>query len=66
MKRVCIARGVLLALIVLALPAYAQDGGDLRTLLKDVELGQSWVYDDVDAAFARAKATGKPVLALFR
>lgn len=45
---------------------FAQDGGDLRELLQDVELGNEWVYNDVDAAFARAKAVGKPVLALFR
>ncbi len=33
---------------------------------QDIEVGAHWIYDDVPAAFAKAKATGKPILALFR
>jgi hypothetical protein len=32
----------------------------------DVAVAPHWIYDDVPAAFAKAKETGKPILALFR
>jgi hypothetical protein len=34
--------------------------------VKDVAVAPHWIYDDVPAAFARARETGKPILALFR
>jgi hypothetical protein len=34
--------------------------------VKDIAVAPHWIYDDVPAAFARAKETGKPILALFR
>lgn len=33
---------------------------------KDIEVASHWIYDDVPAAFAQAKQSGKPILALFR
>ena len=33
---------------------------------KDIEVAPHWIYDDVPAAFAQAKQSGKPILALFR
>ena len=39
---------------------------ELQQQLKDAELGKHWIYDDLDRAFAKAKRTGKPILALFR
>jgi len=44
----------------------AQDGNlDLKKALKD-NVGTEWIYDDLDAAKALAKKTGKPILAFFR
>lgn len=31
-----------------------------------VDLVGPWIYDDVSAAFAQAKKTGKPMLVVFR
>jgi len=39
---------------------------DLRKGLQDLELGGSWIYDDVEAGFAAARAAGKPLLVVFR
>lgn len=60
--------GTLAAAVCLlgGLTVRAQDAADLRELLQDIELGERWFYNDVEAAFAQARATGKPVLALFR
>jgi hypothetical protein len=33
---------------------------------QDIEVSPHWIYDDVPAAFAQAKQSGKPLLALFR
>ena len=33
---------------------------------EDIEVAPHWIYDDVPAAFAAAKQSGKPILALFR
>ena len=33
---------------------------------QDIEVSPHWIYDDVPAAFAQAKQSGKPILALFR
>jgi serine protease Do len=42
----------------------AQSG--LRESLKDIEIAPHWIYDDLPAALDQARATGKPVLAVFR
>ena len=38
---------------------------ELQKRLKD-EAHSSWIYDDLPAAFAEAKKTGKPIVAVFR
>ncbi len=50
----------------LAGPAAGQTKDDLRTKLKDTAPAGDWVYDDLDAGFAKAKATGKPLLVVVR
>jgi hypothetical protein len=39
---------------------------ELRKKLKDTAVHASWIYDDLPAAFEQAKASNKPILALFR
>lgn len=53
-----------LALGLLAPLAASGQGPKLK--VKDTVLAPHWIYDDVPAAFARAKETGKPILVLFR
>lgn len=38
---------------------------ELRRKLKD-DVHASWIYDDLPAAFAEGRKTGKPILAVFR
>jgi hypothetical protein len=38
----------------------------LKASLKEVDIPASWIYDDIDAGFAEAKKTGKPLLVAFR
>jgi hypothetical protein len=50
----------------LALLAVPQDKEKLRTGLKDTEVKGDWIYDDLDAGFAEAKKSGKPMMIVFR
>ena len=43
-----------------------QDKEKLRTALKDNEVKGDWIYDDLDAGFAEAKKSGKPMMIVFR
>ena len=54
--------------IAIALLLAAQDVGkdELKEGLRDVAPKGDWVYDDLDAARAEARKSGKPVLALAR
>ena len=38
----------------------------LKTALKDADIPASWIYDDLNAGFAEARKTGKPMLVVFR
>jgi hypothetical protein len=38
----------------------------LQEQLKDVEVGDHWIYNDFQAAVAKAKSEGKPLFVLFR
>ncbi len=49
--------------VLMSLPAVV-DGQVKKP--KDIEVAPHWIYDDVPAAFAQAKQSGKPILALFR
>jgi hypothetical protein len=52
---------------VAALAAFQQGPKEqLRTTLKDTEVQGNWIYDDLDAGFAEARKTGKPLLVAFR
>jgi hypothetical protein len=44
----------------------AGDDDALRDALEDHLLVGDWIYDDVDAGYAEAKKTGKPLLVSFR
>ena len=41
-------------------------GQELRTALKDLDVGSRWQYNDWEAAQAAANRSKKPILALFR
>ena len=43
--------------------AHAQN---LQEQLKDVEVGDHWIYNDFQAAVAKAKSDGMPLFVLFR
>ena len=59
MKHVTLA-----ALAVLLAPA--QDKDQLRRELRDTDLAGTWIYDDVNAGYAEARKSGKPMLIVFR
>ncbi len=44
----------------------AGDDAALKDALEDHLLVGDWIYDDVDAGYAEAKKTGKPLLVSFR
>ena len=46
--------------------SWYRSGQPLREILVDEDPGERWIYDDFDAAAARAKAEKKPIFALFR
>jgi len=49
------------------LPAQDDPRADkLRRGLHDTELAGTWIYDDLEAGFAEADRTGKPLLIVFR
>ena len=54
----------LLAVLFLAAVPPQQDPEALRRAIGDVALTGPWIYDDVNAGFAEAKKSGKP-LAIF-
>ena len=39
---------------------------DLQRNLKDTDVGKHWIYNDLKEGNAQAKATGKPLLVVFR
>jgi hypothetical protein len=43
-----------------------QDKEKIRTALKDTEVKGDWIYDDLDAGYAAAKKSGKPMMIVFR
>ena len=59
---------VALAGLLVACLGASQDASkeSLKTALKDADLPASWIYDDLNAGFAQAKASGKPMLVVFR
>ena len=39
---------------------------ELQKSLKDIEVAEHWIYDDLPQAYAKAKATEKPILVVLR
>lgn len=60
-------RTVRLALLLAALAAaaHAQDKTGLRTALNDQKYDDTWIYEDLDAGYAAATKSGKPLLVCF-
>jgi serine protease Do len=52
--------------LLLLASVHAADKDALRTALKDTVVQGEWIYDDVDAGFAEAKKSGKPLLVVVR
>jgi len=52
--------------LIAGLAFFAQDKEKIRTGLKDTEVKGDWIYDDLDAGFAEAKKSGKPMMIVFR
>ena len=61
-----IAGSLLPAVLAFAAPIHAQDYGKLRRALGDIRVPDGWIYEDIDAGYAAAKKTGKPLLVAFR
>lgn len=59
-------RTALIAFGALAAAAIAQEPTALQKAIKDEEVHKAWVYNDLDAGFAQARKTGKPLLVVFR
>ncbi len=58
---------IVLAAAAFAAPAIAQDRDTLVQRDKTaIESDGRWIYNDVDAGFREAKASGKPLLLVFR
>ena len=55
---------------LLALASFAvlflQDKDVLRRELRDTDLVGPWIYDDLEAGYAEARKSGKPLLVVFR
>jgi hypothetical protein len=56
------------ALFVLGAAAVvlAKNTPPLKEALEDHLVSSAWIYDDIDAGYAEAKKTGKPLLVTFR
>jgi hypothetical protein len=52
--------------IIIAPSPWLQAQSDLQRNLKDTDVGKHWIYNDLKEGNAQAKATGKPLLVVFR
>jgi hypothetical protein len=55
----------LLCSMLISNPGLAQDFDKLKQALGD-EVSADWIYEDIEAGYAMAKKTGKPLLVTFR
>ena len=57
-----------IAALALLCAASPQDSGKekLKTALKDDAVKGDWNYDDLNAGYAEAKKSGKPLMVVFR
>ena len=65
--RILIAAVVLLC-IAWAVPIASQDeqSQSLQEAIGDDLFGGAWIYEDIEAGYAKAKKSGKPLLVSFR
>jgi hypothetical protein len=56
---------LVLGMIVAPSPSL-QAQSDLQRNLKDTNVGKHWIYNNLKEGDAQAKATGKPLLVVFR
>ena len=56
---------VLVAILFALGAAHAQDKTGLRTALSDQKYDDTWIYEDLDAGYAAATKSGKPLLVCF-
>jgi len=52
--------------VILFLSPSIRAQSELQQSLKDLDIAPHWIYDDLPKALAEAKATGKPILMVFR
>jgi len=55
-----------LALLLALQSSPKEDKENLRAAMGDNALAGTWIYDDVDAGFAEARKTGKPLMVVLR
>lgn len=55
-----------ISFLFLCAVALAAFGQTIQEELKDLEVGDQWIYNDYQKAVSTAKATGKPLFVLFR
>ena len=51
---------------LLASAACTQDADTLQATLGDTDIADGWIYEDIEAGYAEANKTGKPLLVAFR
>ena len=56
---------ITLVLVLCGALLLAGDDVALRELLKDNKFATGWIYEDIDAGYAEAESTGKPLLVCF-
>jgi hypothetical protein len=56
---------IVLGMILVPSPWLAAQS-DLQRNLKDTNVGKHWIYNDLKEGNTQAKATGKPLLVVFR
>jgi hypothetical protein len=57
---------VALSILGFSTPVLAQDASKIKKALGDDEVHSSWIYNDLDAGFAAARKSGKPMLIVLR
>ncbi|MDA1191144.1 MAG: Trx7/PDZ domain-containing (seleno)protein [Candidatus Poribacteria bacterium] len=58
--------GAALLMVVWVAIAQKPSPMDVQTALNDLEVGENWIYNDLDKGVAMAKETGKPLFVLIR
>ena len=59
-------KALLIPILLLALSTPAGDKEKLREAMGDTGLAGTWIYDDLDAGYAEAARTGRPLMVVLR